>query len=242
MKKIILISLAALLALTLAACHLDIGGLVSNIAGDISDSFDGILSRDDGSSSDSGASQNESETDVSGFDINSILSGNGETGTVWGNMDEDTKNKIREKAREAGAEVTFREDGGMDIKKQDGSELHQNPDGTWTYTDENGTQAQFGGNWPENEFTKQVPKPDFQLSAASTDSDSFTASFSQPDMDLVRAYAKKLQDAGFDQDIDVRDQEVAGMAIYAFEASNGKGYSVSIACTAGICAFSIKKD
>ena len=47
-------------------------------------------------------------------------------------------------------------------------------------------------------------------------------------LEAARAYAEKVKAAGFNKDVELQDQNVMGMDIYAFNASNESGYRVSI--------------
>ena len=89
-------------------------------------------------------------------------------------------------------------------------------------------------DWPDNEFTKQIPKPEFALLSAETGEHGFTAVFSGVGADQMKAYAGKVKAAGFDVDPEETDENVMGMAVYSYSASNGKGYSVSVSFTAGV--------
>ena len=50
----------------------------------------------------------------------------------------------------------------------------------------------------------------------------------------MKAYAEKVKAAGFTVDPEETDENVMGMSVYSYSASNGKGYSVSVSFTAGV--------
>ncbi len=121
--------------------------------------------------------------------------------------------------------MSFGTDGSMTVVDTDGTTMVQKPDGTWTIKDAEGNEGQVGGDWPNNEFTKLVPKPDFELYAASGDDTFFTVAFTNATIEGIRAYAEKLKAAGFTVDPEVMDTEMMGMTVYNYIASNGKGVS-----------------
>ena len=172
-------------------------------------------------------------------DMSAILGG--ATDTVWGKQDEATKQAIIADAKNDGVDVSFGADGSMTVVDTDGSVMVQNPDGTWTYQDEDGGEAQIGGDWPDNEFTKLVPKPDFALTAASADDGGFTVAFTDATIEQMRDYAEKVKAAGFTADAQTEDQEVMGMVIYTYSASNADGYTVEIFSASGTSGMSISK-
>ena len=50
----------------------------------------------------------------------------------------------------------------------------------------------------------------------------------------IRGHSGFVNAAGFDVDPEETDENVMGMAVYSYSASNGKGYSVSVSFTAGV--------
>ena len=240
-KTILLVTVLVLLsALVLSGC----GNLIQNLVPGTSEDLP--LSRDD-ENAESAPAQSEGQTDTAessegpALDFADIFSGNPATGTVWGKQDEATKKRIADQAKENGYDLTYDADGGMTIKGLDGTEMHQNPDGTWAYVNEDGNVGQYGGNWPENEFTKLVPKPGFELAAATTEEDEFNVVFYNASAEEIRAYAEKLKSAGFNRNEEVNDQEVMGIEIYSFEAENADGYTVKLTRTSGISSLLISK-
>jgi len=99
----------------------------------------------------------------------------------------------------------------------------------------------LSAEWPDNELTKLVPKPGFSVSNVSEEDGEFAAVFSGVTKEQMRAYAEKLKEAGFNTDVEVTDQNYAGIDVYAFSASNADGVTVSLSLTAGIASMAIKK-
>ena len=231
MKRLLAILLSGLLILSLAAC----GGEGNEQSGD-------PLTRDDG-----GTQQTQGGTENSGdtapdIDFGSIMAGNGATDTVWGQQDAATRQAILDAAKKNGLDASFGADGSLTIKDPESGETYvQKPDGTWTFQSEDGGEAQLGGNWPDNEFTKIVPKPDFEIDFSGSDDDIFTAMFLSVTMEQIKAYAEKVKAAGFTIDPLEEDQEVMGMVMFNYSASNSDGYRVSVFITAGTAGISIEK-
>ena len=117
-------------------------------------------------------------------------------------------------------DVEFGADGSTTFKDKDGSEVVQKADGTWTVKDPDGGEGQLGGSWPDNEFTKLVPKPDFALGAAAGDSQEFSVVFMNATIEQMRGYTDKVKAAGFTVGAEVEDQELMGMVVYTYSASN----------------------
>lgn len=232
MKRLLTILLSGLLILSLAAC----GG------GGNEQSGNDPLTRDDG-----GTQQTQGGTENSGntapdIDFGSIMAGNGGTDTVWGQQDAATRQAIIDSAKEDGLDASFGADGSLTIKDPESGETYvQKPDGTWTYQDAEGGEAQIGGDWPDNDFTKLVPKPDFEIYGSSSDDDIFSAMFLSVTMEQIKAYAEKVKAAGFTIDPLEEDQEVMGMVMFNYSASNSDGYRVSVFITAGTAGISIEK-
>lgn len=226
MKKIAILLLALTLALSLAACG-------------------GNENPPSGSGTGQQGEQTQGGTENSGdtapdIDFGSIMAGNGATDTVWGQQDAATRQAILDAAKEDGLDASFGADGSLTIKDpESGSTYVQKPDGTWTFQSEDGGEGQLGGNWPDNEFTKLVPKPGFTLAAANTDDMGFSVAFSDATIEQMRDYAEQVKAAGFDQNITTEDQEVMGMVIFNFSASNADGYTVEIFSASGTSGMSI---
>ena len=241
LTKLLALLLALTLVFTLAAC-----GNGNN--DDPSGSQQGTnapLNREDDTSSteNQGGTQsgNNNPSNVGDIDIGSIMSGNGSTDTVYGQLDEASKQQIISDLESEGYDVSFGTDGSMTIVDPDGTTMVQKPDGTWVVKDDEGGEGQLGGDWPDNEFTKLIPKPDFELFAANTETDSFSVAFTSATIEQIRAYAAKVKAAGFNINEEVEDQEVMGMVIYSFTAENADGYTVEITSANGTSSITISK-
>ena len=241
LTKLLALLLALTLVFTLAAC-----GNGNN--DDPSGSQQGTnapLNREDDTSSteNQGGTQsgNNDPSNVGDIDIGSIMSGNGSTDTVYGQLDEASKQQIISDLAKEGYEASFGADGSMTIVDPDGTTMVQKPDGTWVVKDEDGGEGQIGGDWPDNEFTKLIPKPDFELFAANTETDSFSVAFTSATIEQIKDYAAKVKAAGFNINEEVEDQEVMGMVIYSFTAENADGYTVEITSANGTSSLSISK-
>ena len=241
LTKLFALLLALTLVFTLAAC-----GNGNN--DDPSGSQQGTnapLNREDDTSStnNQGGTQsgNNAPSNVGNIDIGSITSGNGSTDTIYGQLDEASKQQIISDLAKDGYEASFGADGSMTIVDPDGTTMVQKPDGTWVVKDEDGGEGQIGGDWPDNEFTKLIPKPDFELFAANTETDSFSVAFMSATIEQIKDYAAKVKVAGFNINEEVEDQEVMGMVIYSFTAENADGYTVEITSANGTSSLSISK-
>ena len=241
LTKLLALLLALTLVFTLAAC-----GNGNN--DDPSGSQQGTnapLNREDDTSSteNQGGTQsgNNNPSNVGDIDIGSIMSGNGSTDTVYGQLDEASKQQIISDLAKDGYKASFGADGSMTIVDPDGTTMVQKPDGTWVVKDDEGGEGQLGGDWPDNEFTKLIPKPDFELFAANTETDSFSVAFTSATIEQIRAYAAKVKAAGFNINEEVEDQEVMGMVIYSFTAENADGYTVEITSANGTSSITISK-
>ena len=242
LTKLLALLLALTLVFTLAACG---NGNNDDPSGSQQGTNAPLNREDDTSSTDNqGGTQsgNNDPSNVGDIDIGSIMSGNGSTDTVYGQLDEASKQQIISDLAKDGYEASFGADGSMTIVDPDGTTMVQKPDGTWTIKDAEGNEGQVGGDWPDNEFTKLVPKPDFELYAASGDDTFFTVTFTNATIEGIRAYAEKLKAAGFTVDPEVMDTEMMGMAVYNYIASNGKGVSVTLAFSNNASALSFEKE
>ena len=233
MKKLFALLLSALLILSLAACG---GGKEPN---------DDPLKREDGTSNPTSQTGGDNtpgtSADTGNIDFGSIMAGNGGTDVIYGKQDAATKQAIIDEAKKDGVDVSFGADGSMTVKDTDGTTIIQKPDGTWVVKDGEGGEGQIGGNWPDNEFTKLVPKPDFTLTAANTTAEEFTVAFSNATLEQMRDYAEKVKAKGFTIDPESEEQEVMGMVIFTYAASNADGYRVEIVSAAGTSAITITK-
>ena len=233
MKKILLLLLSVVLVFSLVACG-------NEETPDPSGSENPGVSQSGENNEDQGGEN--STVNPEDIDFASIMAGNGATDVVWGKQDEATKQAIIADAKKDGVDVSFGADGSMTVVDTDDTTMVQKPDGTWVVKDADGGEGQLGGDWPDNEFTKLIPKPDFELSAASGDDRMFTVAFSNATIEGIREYAEKLKDAGFTVDAEVTDSEAMGMTIYTYIASNGKGVTAELAFGLGASSLALKKE
>ena len=233
MKKILLLLLSVVLVFSLVACG-------NEETPDPSGSENPGVSQSGENNEDQGGEN--STVNPEDIDFAAIMAGNGATDVVWGKQDEATKQAIIADAKKDGVDVSFGADGSMTVVDTDGTTMVQKPDGTWVVKDADGGEGQLGGDWPDNEFTKLIPKPDFELSAASGDDRMFTVAFSNATIEGIREYAEKLKDAGFTVDAEVTDSEAMGMTIYTYIASNGKGVTAELAFGLGASSLALKKE
>ena len=175
------------------------------------------------------------------FDFSSIEDGLPPTDIILSAQSAESKQDLILDGKEHGYEVEFGADGSTTLTYDDGTIMVQNPDGTWVVKDDDGEEYSYGGSWPENEFTKLLPKPEFGLLGTDNSDGEFTVAFSDASLDDIRAYAEKVKAAGFNKDVEVQDQNVMGMDIYAFNASNADGYSVSVYYAAETGGLTISK-
>ena len=241
LTKLLALLLALTLVFTLAAC----GNSNNNDPSGSQQGTNAPLNREDDTSSteNQGGTQsgNNDPSNVGDIDIGSIMSGNGSTDTVYGQLDEASKQQIISDLAKDGYKASFGADGSMTVVNPDGTTVVQKPDGTWVIKDEDGGEGQLGGDWPDNEFTKLIPKPDFELFAANTETDSFSVAFMSATIEQIKDYAAKVKAAGFNINEEVEDQEVMGMVIYSFTAENADGYTVEITSANGTSSLSISK-
>ena len=227
MKKIAILLLAMMMVFALAACG-------DNDSPDPSGSGTGQQGEQT-----QGGTENSGDT-APDIDFGSIMTGNGATDTVWGQQDAAARQAILDAAKEDGYDASFGADGSLTIKDPESGETYvQKPDGTWTFQSEDGGEGQLGGNWPDNDFTKLVPKPGFALMAANTDDMGFSVAFSDATIEQMRDYAEQVKAAGFNQNITTEDQEVMGMVIFNFSASNADGYTVEVFSASGTSGMNI---
>ena len=241
LTKLLALLLALTLVFTLAACG---NGNNDDPSGSQQGTNAPLNRENDTSSTDNqGGTQsgNNDPSNVGDIDIGSIMSGNGSTDTVYGQLDEASKQQIISDLAKDGYEASFGADGSMTIVDPDGTTMVHKPDGTWVIKDEDGGEGQIGGDWPVNEFTKLIPKPDFELFAANTETDSFSVAFTSATIEQIKDYAAKVKAAGFNINEEVEDQEVMGMVIYSFTAENADGYTVEITSANDTSALTIRK-
>ena len=241
LTKLLALLLALTLMFTLAAC----GNSNNDDPSRSQQGTNAPLNREDDTSSteNQGGTQsgNNDPSNVGDIDIGSIISGNGSTDTVYGQLDEASKQQIISDLAKDGYKASFGADGSMTVVNPDGTTVVQKPDGTWVIKDEDGGEGQLGGDWPDNEFTKLIPKPDFELFAANTETDSFSVAFTSATIEQIKDYAAKVKAAGFNINEEVEDQEVMGMVIYSFTAENADGYTIEITSANGTSSITISK-
>ena len=235
--KLFALLLALTLVFTLAACG---NGNNDDPSGSQQGTNLPLNREDDTSSIDNQGGENNS-SNVGNIDIGSIMSGNNSTDTIYGKLDEASKQQIISDFAKDGYKASFGADGSMTIVDPDGTTMVQKPDGTWVVKDADGGEGQIGGDWPDNEFTKLIPKPDFELFAANTETDSFSVAFMSATIEQIKDYAAKVKAAGFNINEEVEDQEAMGMVIYSFTAENADGYTVEITFANGTSSLSISK-
>ena len=220
MKKILLLLLSLVMIFSLVACG-------NNETPSGNEDNPGTSQSDNQGGGESQGGE-DNPVNVEDIDFAALMAGNGPTDVVWGKQDEATKQAIIAEGKEDGVDVSFGADGSMTVVDTDGTTITQKPDGTWTIKDADGNEGQVSGDWPDNEFTRLVPKPDFEVYAATGDDTFFTVSFTNATIEGIRAYAEKLKSAGFTVDAEVMDTEMMGITMYNYMASNGKGVSVTL--------------
>ncbi len=239
MRKLIALMLATVFILSLAACGENIKNpLVGNNTSVTSPSDNNNGENNNGENNNGG----ENKDVIPDLNFGSIMSGNGTTDTVWGKQDEATRQQIIAEGKKDGVDVSFGADGSMTVvDPENGDTIVQNPDGTWTVKNEDGTIGQYGGEWPENEFTKLLPKPEFELTGASTNEDEFAVLFQNVTVGQIKDYVEKVKANGFTVDAEITDQDVMGMVIYSYEAKNSADYTVSVTFTGGVSGLVVQK-
>ncbi len=175
------------------------------------------------------------------IDFKAILSGKGDTSTIWSKASEKAKQALMDAAAKEGLEVTFGDDDTMTIHDpESGTTVQQKADGNWVFKSEDG-EVQLGGQWPDNEFTRALPKPDFKLTATVTDGKSFSVGFLGVKLEDVKAYAQKVKDAGFFIGPEVTENEVMGLTVYSYEAYNADGWKVTVSFAVAASGIVVEK-
>ena len=237
LTKLLALLLTLTLVFTLVAC----GNSNNNDPSGSQQGTNTPLNREDDTSSTDNQGGENSTVNPEDIDFAAIMAGNGATDVVWGEQDEATKQAIIADAKKDGVDVSFGTDGSMTVVDTDGTTIVQKPDGNWVVKDADGGEGQLGGDWPDNEFTKLIPKPDFELFAANTETDSFSVAFMSATIEQIKDYAAKVKAAGFNINEEVEDQEIMGMVIYSFTAKNADGYTIEITSANGTSSLSISK-
>lgn len=211
MKRFLLLALATTLLLgCLAAC----GNALQSAQDALNDAASGL-----------------NGSDAADVDLEALLSGKG-TPDIDSLSETDKAVLIAEAAKE-GVELSFGDGGSMTARNPDGSVTTYDGKGNWSFEGEDGT-AQLGGTWPDNEFTRLVPKPDLTVSAASSDDEKCTVSFSGATLEQIKAYAAQIQAAGFEP---TEENDVAG--VYTLLAVKGD-YAVDITFAATVASVTIR--
>ena len=239
MKKIFTLLLALMIVFAVVSC--DTGDELDRSDTDNPGTSQSGENNKGGDNNNGSQGSENNSSDAGEIDFGSVLSGNGATDVIYGQMDEAAKQRLIAEGKEAGYDVSFGADGSMTVVDADGTNVVQKPDGTWVIKDADGGEGQLGGNWPDNEYTRLVPRPDFELYAAGTDEESFFVSFSNVTVEEIKIYAAKVKAAGFNINEEVEDQEIGGIVVYSFIAENADGYTVEITSAAGVNAMTISK-
>ncbi len=155
---------------------------------------------------------------------------------------QEVQNMVNEELKEVGMTVEIKEDGSTKIQTETGIGVTQKEDGSLEIEATEGEIEQLDGNWPKNDFTKQVPKPDFQPTAANTQEKSFSVAFVDAKVEDIRNYVEDLKKAGFTVNATNKDVEVFGVVAYAYTASNGNGYKVEVTYAQDMCGMTITKE
>lgn len=232
MRKLLLLLIFSFLIFAFCGCNLN--GLINL------DDLDLPLHRVDSPNAVANANGGKSLNPVT-VDIESILSGNGGTDVLWGLQNESIRNELVSAAQENGYDVTFGEDGSVTFIGESGAQIVQNPDGTWNIDNGSGTIPALNQNWPDNEFTKLIPKLPFDIITTSSDSDTFAAFFTADTLNKVKEYVEVIKNSGFEVDSDVQEQEIMGIVMYSYTASNSSGYSITVGYNNGTGTLSIDK-
>ena len=96
-------------------------------------------------------------------------------------------------------------------------------------------------NWPDNEFTRQLPKPDFEIVSVTSTTADFSAMCARVTMEQLREYAREVQEAGFTEDVVIKDENLMDMDFYTFTAKNSYGYQAEISHAMGASTFAVRK-
>lgn len=122
------------------------------------------------------------------------------------------------------------------------NEMIQGLEGFEDYDPEQqGGESGLLNEWPDNELTRQVPKPPFEDPMIVSGEDSITVMNTSSTLAEAKAYVEQLKGAGFTVEVYENTNEVAGYTIYTFNASNSKGYSVSLTFTSGTTTVNVIK-
>jgi ABC-type antimicrobial peptide transport system permease subunit len=90
--------------------------------------------------------------------------------------------------------------------------------------------------WERNEYTEQLPKPDIAVTLAGESGMGYGVNFNNATLDQIKAYAVKVKEAGFDEDVWETDGDT-----YMYSAGNAAGWSVMLSWTDGQSGILISK-
>jgi len=96
-------------------------------------------------------------------------------------------------------------------------------------------------NWPDNEFTRQLPRPDFEIVSVTSTAADFSAMCARVTMEQLREYAREVREAGFSEEVVIKDENLMEMDFYTFTAKNSNGYQAEINHLMGTSTFVVRK-
>ena len=103
------------------------------------------------------------------------------------------------------------------------------------------TASPYDSVWVENEFTALVPRPPFTIRSFSATQRRLTVLFADAELASLRSYRDELAEAGFTENAETQDLQVAGVTVFRYEASNAEGYTVQLFSNPGAAGISIDK-
>jgi len=141
------------------------------------------------------------------------------------------KAQLKASVEAEGGQCDFGADGTIIITGSGTTRLEIHPDGSVEGTDDEGKPFGFSKvtDWPTSEFGKAVPQADLQIKMQTEDDEMLMIMFENATLDQVKAYAKKLEEAGYT--IDKQELDVESM--YQFSGKNANDIVVSLTYMAG---------
>ena len=112
---------------------------------------------------------------------------------------------------------------------------------TTVFVTETITASPYDSVWVENEFTALVPRPPFTIRSFSATQRRLTVLFADAELASLRSYRDELAEAGFTENAETQDLQVAGVTVFRYEASNAEGYTVQLFSNPGAAGISIDK-
>lgn len=224
MKKLLIHLVSLLLVFCLVACN-----------NDNEPNNNDPLNRDLGESqtdNQGGTQGGTPSVDIGSIDFGSMMGGTASSDTVYGSMDEASKQQIKDAAKKEGIDISFGSDGSMTITDKTGLIVKQNPDGTWEI--QNGAGVE-GTAWPDNKFTRLISKPSFTYMLMSANEYGMEITSTTATIDQIREYAAAVKTAGFTQNALEMEQD----GIYSYSAYNTEGYMIEIHQMSGATGISI---